>query len=352
MKTSNTLWKERLDGKLPEQFAKEIDIFEAEIELRRQGKVDEKIFAETRLRRGAYGQRYDSGQRYDGKQTRQLAYPEGKNTKGTNTVWDAPGMQRIRIPYGGANPEQLEVLAELAEECSDGIVHITTRQDFQLHFVHIDDTPTVMRRLAAVGITTREACGNSVRNVTGCPYAGVCPDEVFDVTPYARALSRFLLGHPDAQNFGRKFKPTFSGCAQHACGLAAMHDLGYTAVMRVVDGKEQLGFRFVVGGGLGPVPHQAKLFDEFLPPAEVLPMAQAIARVFARHGEKKNRNRARMKFLIKHWGIEKFKEAVLEERAKLPEDPRWTEYLKEAEAEVETPLNPPGELPEVDGNER
>ncbi len=351
MKAGNTLWKGRLEGKLPEQLAREIDSFETEIELRCQGKLDEKIFAETRLRRGAYGQRYDNGKRYDGEQTRQLAYPEDRQTKGPNTLWDAPGMQRIKIPYGGVNPEQLEVLAELAEEYSDGIVHVTTRQDFQLHFVHLDDVTSLMRRLAAVGITTREACGNSVRNVTGCPYSGVCPDETFDVTPYARALSRFLLGHPDVQNFGRKFKPTFSGCAQHACGLTAMHDLGYTAVTRLVDGKEQQGFRFVVGGGLGAVPHQAKLFDEFLPPEEMLPVAQAIARVFARHGEKKNRSRARLKFLIRQWGIDKFKEEVLEERRKLKDDPRWTEYLEGTDQDDETPLKPPGELPEVNGNE-
>ncbi|MFQ5413395.1 MAG: nitrite/sulfite reductase [Phycisphaerae bacterium] len=347
MKASNTLWRERLAGTLPEQLGREIDAFESEIELRRQGKVDEKVFAETRLRRGAYGQRYDNGQRYDGRESRRLAYPNGRATKGPNTLWDAPGMQRIKIPYGGVNPAQLEVLAELAEEYADGIVHITTRQDFQLHFVHIEDTTTLMRRLAAVGITTREACGNSVRNVTGCPYAGVCPDETFDVTPYARALSRFLLGHPDAQNFGRKFKPTFSGCAQHACGLTAMHDLGYTAVTRVVDGEARRGFRFVVGGGLGAVPQPAKLFDEFLPPEEVLPIAQAIARVFAKHGEKKVRSRARMKFLIKQWGIEKFKAAVLEERRQLHDDPRWTAYLQDADEAEETPLKPPGDLPDA-----
>ncbi len=352
MKASNTLWRDRLDGQLPEQLAQEIDAFETEIELRRQEKIDDKVFADTRLSRGVYGQRYDNGQRYDGKKTRQLDYPTDKPTKGPNTVWDAPGMLRIKIPYGGVNPEQMEVLADLAEEYSDAIVHVTTRQDFQLHFVLLEDAPTLMRRLASVGITTREACGNGVRNVTGCPYAGVCPDEVFDVTPHARALSLFLLGHPDAQNFGRKFKPTFSGCPQHACGLTGMHDLGYTAATRVVDGKEQKGFRFVVGGGLGPVPHQAKLFDEFLPLEEVLPMAQAIARVFGRHGEKKTRSRARMKFLIKSWGIEKFKEAVLEERRTLRNDPRWTEYLKEAEEEQESPLNPPGELSELNGNER
>ncbi|MFQ5592142.1 MAG: nitrite/sulfite reductase, partial [Phycisphaerae bacterium] len=351
MKASNTVWKEHLEGTLPEQLAREIDTFETEIELRCQGKLDEKVFAETRLRRGAYGQRYDNGQRHDGKQTRSLAYPQDKPTKGPNTVWDAPGMQRIKIPFGGVNPEQLETLAELAEEYSDGVIHITTRQDFQLHFVQLDDATTLMRRLAAVGITTREACGNSVRNVTGCPYAGVCRDEVFDVTPYARALSRFLLGHPDAQNFGRKFKPTFSGCAQHACGLTAMHDLGYTAVKRIVDGKEERGFRFVVGGGLGAVPHQAKLFDEFLPTHEVLPLAQAIARVFARHGEKKNRARARMKFLIKNWGIDKFKSVVLEERRSLQHDPRWTEYMRDPDDD-EKPLRPPGDFPPASGNER
>ena len=351
MKASNTLWKERLEGKLAKQLTEEIDAFETEIELRRQGKLDEKVFAETRLRRGVYGQRYDNGQRHDGKQSQQLAYPEG-NQKGPNTVWDAPGMQRIKIPYGGMNPEQLEVMAELAEEYSDGIAHITTRQDFQLHFVHIDDATTLMRRLATVGITTREACGNSVRNVCGCPFAGVCPDEAFDVTPYARALTRFLLGHPDVQNFGRKFKPSFSGCAQHSCGLAAMHDLGFTAETRAVDGRQQRGFRLVVGGGLGAVPHQAQLFDEFMAPEEILPTAQAISRVFGRHGEKKMRSRARMKFLIKNWGLERFKQEVLNERSTLKDDPRWTEYLQGAEDEEETPLKPPGELPEANGNER
>ena len=228
-----------------------------------------RAFAETRLRRGVYGQRYDNGQRFDGSSTQQLAFPE-ERTKAPNTVWHAPGMQRIKIPFGGLSPDQMEILADLAEEYSDGIAHITTRQDFQLHFVHINNTPAIMRRLASAGITTREACGNSVRNVTGCPFAGVCPDEPFDVTPYARALPGFLLGHPDAQNFGRKVRPAFSGCAQHACGLTAMHDAGYTAVTRQVDGKEQRGFHFTVGGGLGAVPHQAKVFDEFLAPEEML----------------------------------------------------------------------------------
>ena len=330
MKASNPLWKDRLAGKITEPLNREIDIFETEIGLRRQEKVDERVFAETRLRRGVYGQRYDNGQRHDGKVARTLEYPTSNPTKGPNTVWDAPGMQRIKIPYGGLDAAQLEVMAELAEEYSDGIAHVTTRQDFQLHFVHMEDTPTLMRRLAAVGITTREACGNSVRNVTACPYSGVCPDEAFDVTPYARALSRFLLGHPDCQNFGRKFKPAFSGCSQHACGLTSMHDLGAIAVTRRENGAEVRGFELYVGGGLGAVPYQAKLFDKFLLPEQLLPTAQAIARVFARLGEKKNRARARIKFLVHDLGIEKFKALVLEERDRLPRDPRWKQYVDEA----------------------
>src|SRR5712691_8938887 len=345
MKVSNSLWEEQLSGKMPEGLAREIDIFETEITLRKQGKLDERLFAETRLRRGAYGQRYDNGQRHDGRKVQEIAYPSGELTKGPNTMWDAPGMQRIKIPGGGLNAGQIETMADLAEEYSDGIAHVTTRQDFQLHYVHIDDTPSLMRRLAAAGITTREACGNSVRNVTACPYAGVCPDEVFDVTPYSRALSRFLLGHPDCQNFGRKFKPAFSGCSQHACGLTNLHDLGLIAVKRSENGKEKRGFEMYVGGGLGAVPYQAKLFDTFVSPEELLPLAQAIARVFAARGEKKNRSRARIKFLIQDLGIEKFKELVLEERKNLPFDPRWTEYIKEAQAEfAESPLKPSGEL--------
>ena len=252
-------------------------------------------------------------------------------------------MQRIKIPAGGLNAAQLETMAELAEEYSDGIAHVTTRQDFQLHYIHVDDTPSLMRRLAAAGITTREACGNSVRNVTACPCAGVCPDETFDVTPYARALSKFLLGHPDCQNFGRKFKPAFSGCAQHPCGLTNLHDLGFIAVKRVENGREQRGFEMYAGGGLGAVPYQAKLFDAFVPVEEILPLSQAIARVFARLGEKKNRARARIKFLIQDLGIEKFKELVLEERKILPSDPRWKEYIEGAENFQETPLRRIGE---------
>jgi sulfite reductase (ferredoxin) len=337
-------WKEKLADRLAPALREEIDIYETQLELRRLGKIDEKLFAETRLRRGAYGQRYDNGQRHDGIQTQQLKYPTAGLTKGPDTMWDAPGMQRIKIPFGGLSPEQLETLADVAEEYADGILHVTTRQDFQLHFVHIDDTPTLMRRLAAEGITTREACGNAVRNVTACPLAGVCHTEAFDVTPYAKALSRFLLGHPDTQDFGRKFKPAFSGCEQEACGLVYMHDLGAIAVKKIQDGVEKRGFKLFVGGGLGPVPYQAKVFADFLPEEELLPVSQAISRVYARLGEKQNRARARIKFLVAKLGIEEFQRLVMQERKILPHDPRWTAYLPEAHAFEERPLKTAGSL--------
>ena len=325
MKT-NLGWKERLGAAIPVDLGREIDIFEQQMELRKQGKIEEKVFAETRLRRGIYGQRYDNGQRHDGKRVQRLKLP-ADILKGPDTLWDAPGMMRIKIPFGGITPQQLETLADLSEEYADGVAHVTTRQDVQFHFVHIDDTPALMRRLAAVGITTREACGNVVRNVTACPLAGICRDERFDTTPYAKACAKFLLGHPDTQDFGRKFKIAFSGCPQHPCGLVTMHDMGAIAKTRVVNGEEQRGFELYVGGGLGSVPYKAKLLEEFVPEEELLPMAQAIARVFARLGEKRNRARARVKFLIAHLGIDEFRKRVIEERRKLAPDPRWTAHL-------------------------
>ena len=330
-------WKEKLAGKMVPELAREIDIFEQQMKLRKQGKIDEKVFAETRLRRGIYGQRYDNGQRHDGKRVQKLKLP-AEVIKGPDTLWDAPGMMRIKIPFGGVTPEQLETLADLSEEYADGVAHITTRQDVQFHFVHIDDTPSLMRRLAAVGITSREACGNVVRNVTACPLAGICRDEAFDTTPYAKACSKFMMGHPDTQDFGRKFKIAFSGCQQHPCGLVTMHDMGAIAKTKIVDGKEKRGFEFYVGGGLGSVPYKAKLFDEFLPEEEFLLMAQAISRVFARLGEKRNRARARIKFLIANLGIDEFRRLVLEERQKLSPDPRWTAHLATVNEQMEEAL--------------
>jgi len=335
-----TTWKDRLADATDPELAREIDIFETQLELKRQGKSEDKLFAETRLRRGVYGQRYDNGQRHDGVMSKTLSYDSGELTKGPETLWDAPGMQRIKIPFGGLTADQMDVLAALAEEYSDAICHVTTRQDIQLHFIHIDDTPDLMRRLAAVDITTREACGNAVRNVTACPLAGVCHGETFDVTPYANACHRFLTGHPDTQDFGRKFKVAFSGCAQNACGLVTMHDLGYIAQTRVENGVEKRGFAMYVGGGLGAVPHYAKLFDEFVPEEEILPLAQAVSRVFARLGEKRNRGRARIKFLVEKLGIDQFRELVLAERKILPPDQGWTSWLEELPAYGESPLKP------------
>jgi sulfite reductase (ferredoxin) len=339
--SQTSTWKDLLQDQMADDLAQEIDIFEGQMELRKQGKLDEKVFAETRLRRGVYGQRYDNGQRHDGLQTQTLAYPASDIVKGPDTLWDAPGMMRIKIPFGGLTADQLDVMAQLAEEYADDILHVTTRQDIQLHFVHIEDTPDLMRRLAVVGITTLEACGNSVRNVTACPLAGVCHTETFDVTPYSKALAYYLLGHDDVQDFGRKVKIAFSGCEHEACALVKMHDLGFLARVKKQNGELKRGFDIFVGGGLGTVPHQAKLLAEFVSEEEIFPISQAVARVFARHGEKRNRNRARLKFLVAQVGIEEFRRLVAEERKILPNDPRWTAYLDDLPNYGETQARPP-----------
>lgn len=329
MSTSgSSSWKEALASRLPAPMSAEIDEFENVMQLRKQGKIEEKVFAELRLRRGAYGQRYDNGHRYDGVSTQEIPFPRRGLTKGPETEFDAPGMQRIKIPFGKMSAEQIEVLADCAEEYSNGILHVTTRQDIQLHFVDIEDTPDMHRRLGAVGITTREACGNSVRNVTGCPLAGICRTETFDISPYARAEHLFLLGHPDVQDFGRKFKIAYSGCAHEGCGRVMLHDLGFVAAIQ--DG--QRGFKVVVGGGLGPVPHVAKVLYEFMPESKMLPVSQAISRVYARLGEKQNRAKARIKFLVAKLGIDEFRRLVDAELATLEPDPRWQQYVDQAEA--------------------
>ncbi len=340
---SERSWKSTLGEAIPAPLGEEIDAWEAQIELKKGPGMDDRIFAETRLRRGVYGQRYDNGLRDDGTGQKPLEFPCGDLKKGPDTVFDAPGMQRIKIPYGRITAEQLDVMSDLAEEYSDRILHVTTRQDIQLHFVHVEDTVDMHRRLAACGITTREACGNSVRNVTACQFAGVCNTESFDVTPYADALTQFLLGHPDVQDFGRKFKIAFSGCHGEPCGLVTFHDLGATAVLK--DGKR--GFQLVVGGGLGAVPVEAKILMDFCPEEELLPVSQAVCRVFARLGEKQSRARARIKFLIQKEGIERFRELVAEERAQLRDDPRWTDFLDTLHGPIENPIRDGGALPEA-----
>ena len=338
-------WNDRLEGAMPEDLAREIEVFEGQIELKKAGKLDDKIFAETRLRRGVYGQRYDNGLRDDGTGQQPLEFPCGDLTKGPDTVWDAPGMMRIKIPYGKLTVAQMDALAELAEEYSDQILHVTTRQDIQLHYIHIEDAPDMMRRLAAVGITTREACGNSVRNVTACQFAGVCNDESFDVSPYADAFTYYFLGHPDVQDFGRKFKVAFSGCHDSPCGLVTFHDLGAVATIKEIDGEKRRGFKVVVGGGLGAVPVQAKVLADWIPEEELMPLSQAVCRVFARLGEKDSRARARIKFLVNKVGIEEFKNLVEEERKGLREDERWNGFLSDLHKTDETPIRDAGALP-------
>ena len=332
MKSSNSLWKEKLAGKMPENLAREIDIFETEIALRKQGKIDERVFAETRLRRGTYGQRYDNGQRHDGTKVQQMPYPSDDLTKGPNTMWDAPGMQRIKIPGGGLNAEQLETMAELAEEYSDGIAHVTTRQDFQLHYIHIEDTPSLMRRLAAVGHHHARGLRQFGAQRDGLPVRRRLPGRsVRRDAVFARALevpagpSRLPELRPQVQAGVQRLR---AACLR--ADQSARHRLHRGDAQRRTASRSAVSQTYV-GGGLGAVPYQAKLFDSFVPVEEMLPLAQAIARVFARLGEKKNRNRARIKFLVQDLGIEKFKELVLEERKTLPHDPRWTDFVDDAE---------------------
>ena len=300
---------------IPSDVAREIEEYEIQLGRAQADQVEVDIWTEFRLRHGVYGQRDDRSQ-----------------------------MIRVKIPFGGMTAAQLEMLADVAEEFSDNIIHITTRQDVQYHYVDINNTPELMRRLASVGITTKEACGNVVRNVTACPISGVCQDETFDVTPYSIALSAFLLGHPDAQDFGRKFKIAFSGCEEHACGLANMHDIGAVAAVKEIDGEVKKGFKLYVGGGLGAVPHQAKVLDDFVPAEELLPISQSICRVFTRLGERKNRNKARLKFVVAKYGIEEFRRLVYEDRETLRHDPAWTDYLDNLNAYDESPLKAPTQL--------
>ncbi|RTH00691.1 ferredoxin--nitrite reductase [Thermus scotoductus] len=219
-------------------------------------------------------------------------------------------MIRIKLPVGRISLEGLRVLAEVAEQYTENrLAHVTTRQAVQLHHVHRRDVPKVLRAVNAVGLTTREACGHSIRAITCCPYAGVSPEAPFDVTPYAEATYRYFLRHPVGQNLPRKFKIAFEGCAtDHA--RTPIHDIG--AVAAVEGGKR--GFRLYVGGGLGAAPMSAELLEPFTPEEDLLPTMLAIIRLFDRYGNRKVLTQARLKFLVKKWGIAAFREAVREER--------------------------------------
>ncbi len=265
----------------------EIDTFDQFVQRFWNGEISPDEFKRFRLQNGIYGQRQEGEQ-----------------------------MFRIKIPWGGLSAAQLELLAELAAKAPKGVGHVTTRQNIQFHFIKLEQVTGLMRSLASVGLTTREACGNTVRTVTVGYCAGVCPQELFDVTPYAATITRFLLRNPMNQNLPRKFKIAFSGCPDDL-GLTPIHDIGARAALRSAAGKEERGFQLYVGGGLGPTPRLAELLEEFTPADRLLPTVAAIVRVFDRLGNRDDRHKARMKFLLNKLGIEQFRVLVFQERTGL-----------------------------------
>jgi sulfite reductase beta subunit-like hemoprotein len=249
------------------------------------GRITDDEFRAQRLRRGVYGQRQ-------------------------------PGVHMIRtkVPGGHMNAAQLERLADIADEFAGGKAHLTTRQNVQYHFVPLPRVAPLLHRLADVRLTTREACYNTVRNVTACPTAGLLPDEVFDVNPYALRTALAFLHNELTDSMPRKFKIAFCGCAQD-CMLGAIHDVGLRAVIR--DGKR--GFRMVIGGGLGPLPTEAILLDEFVPEERLIPRIEAMLRVFNKYGNRANKNKARFKFILRERGAEWVRENVDREYAAILE---------------------------------
>jgi sulfite reductase beta subunit-like hemoprotein len=265
-------------GRARLSFARQTDIDEFVTTLERfeSGELTPDQWRQFRLVRGTYGQRQA----------------------------DDAQMLRVKIPQGVLTAEQLEALADVADRYSRGFGHITTRQNVQFHFVKLHDVESAMRRLAETGLTTREACGNSVRNITACPFAGVAADERFDVTPYAEALTRYLLRHPLSSTLPRKFKIAFEGCvADHVC--TGINDLGFRAVLGA-DGSR--GFRVTAGGGTAIMVRSGGLLHGFLPASELLRVAEAVLRVFHRLGDYEHKQRNRMKFLIKELGWTRWRE--------------------------------------------
>ena len=250
-----------------------------------------------------------------------------RGTYGQRQAADAQ-MLRVKIPQGILSAAQLDALADVGERYSRGFGHITTRQNVQFHFVRLHDVELAMRRLADAGLTTREACGNSVRNITACPYAGVAADEAFDVTPYAEAMTRYLLRHPLSATLPRKFKIAFEGCREDHIATG-INDIGWTARARRDGTRVLRGFRVTVAGGTSTLARAGHLLFEFLPAGDILDVAEAIVRVFHRLGDYKHKQRNRLKFLVKSLGWDGFKaefdrelEGVrLEGGAKLPFDP-------------------------------
>ncbi len=223
-----------------------------------------------------------------------------RGTYGQRQLEDAQ-MLRVKIPQGILDSAQVEALADVAEWHSRGFGHISTRQNVQLHFVPMHEAEAAMRRLAEAGLTTREACGNSVRNITTCPYAGVARDEIFDVTPYAEAMTRYLLRHPLSSSLPRKFKIAFEGCASDDHTATAINDLGWRAAL-APDGSGRRGFRVLVAGGTAIMCRSGASLYAFLPASDILMVAEAVLRVFQRYGDYEHKQRNRMKFLVKTMG--------------------------------------------------
>lgn len=261
----------------------DIELFRAKSEEYIEGKLTDDQFRAVRLRRGIYGQRQADVH-----------------------------MVRTKVPGGMLTSEQMIQLARIADEFGGGKGHLTTRQNVQFHFVPLRQVPQLLHLLADVRLTTREACYNTVRNVTACPLAGLCTDEVFDVNPYARQIAYAFLHKELTDSMPRKFKIAFSGCKED-CMVGSIHDVGLRAVIRTVDGVEQRGFRMVVGGGLGPLPSEAKLLDDFVPADKLVSRIEAVLRLFNKHGNRKNKNLARLKFVLRERGFDWVKAEIEKE---------------------------------------
>jgi len=253
---------------------KDIAHLAEKIQLFREGQIDPEKFRALRLARGVYGQRQ----------------------QGVNMV-------RIKVPHGKVSFAQLRRLAELSDEYSTGNLHLTTRQDVQFHFVSLERTPQLWSELEHDKLTLREACGNTVRNITGSVLAGIDPNEPFDVNPYADALFRHFLRNPIQQDLGRKIKISFSSSDQDTA-ISFIHDLGFIPKVEIINGKITRGFKVLLGGGLGAQPIPAQVAFEFLPVDELIPFSDALIRVFDRHGERNNRQKARLKYLVAKLGLE------------------------------------------------
>ncbi|UIR57570.1 HEPN domain-containing protein [Sphingobacterium sp. SRCM116780] len=262
----------------------EIIELEKKIRLFQEGKISDEKFRSLRLARGVYGQRQ-------------------------------PGVQmvRIKLPFGKATFKQVLKISDVSDEYAIRNLHITTRQDIQIHFVSLDRTPELWAKLAEDDITLREACGNTVRNVTASATAGIDPKEPFDVSPYAQAVFEFCLRNPICAEMGRKFKMSFSS-SDDDTAFSYIHDLGFIPKIQIVDGQEQRGFKVLLGGGLGSQPFLAHLVHEFLPEDQLIPFVESSLRVFDRYGERNNRNKARFKYLIQKLGIDEVIRLIGEER--------------------------------------